>query len=131
MARQRGEFRKAAAEARARLSGGFWEEENAKRDEFLNEAQTKGVCETQARDFYRNQLSVALGGSTTGSEEEELYAKVVKILRFDPNANPLSHVLDRDYMRTLDDRDRDRYVFNLSAKVQECVVRYNREKDML
>ena len=129
MARQRGSFRVAANSAKERLSEGFWEQEREKLSRVLDQAHAKGVDETTAKEFYRNRLNAHF--VQADDSMEQLYERVVAVLRADPSAIPLAQMLDRDHMRTLTERDRDRYVFNLSAKVQECIARYNREKDMI
>jgi len=129
MARQRGAFRSVALSAKERLSGGFWEGEQVRRAQVLEEAETKGVNQESAKEFYRNRLASQI--SCVDTEAEQFYQRVVEILRESPNANPLSTILDREYMRTLSDGERDRYVFTLSKKVQECVQRFNKEKELL
>ncbi|MCL2846387.1 MAG: hypothetical protein FWE38_01730 [Firmicutes bacterium] len=97
MKRERGSFRTYANAARARLAEGFWQ--NAKPHENFK---------------------------SHTDDEDGLYYTVLHLLQNGINA-PLTHILDRVYMKTLSDSERERYVFSLSGRVAECVERYRKE----
>ena len=58
-------------------------------------------------------------------EDELFYRRVCDNIS---GGNPLASVLDREYMGTLSQIERERYVFNLSAKVQRCIDRFSVER---
>ena len=127
MKRQRGEFRSAAQSARQRLGSGFWLGERVKMQHAVDIASEKGVESGVVRDFYLEKLKARISSADV---PDELYLRVASILKDYPQSNPLSLVLDRVYMTTLSDSDRERYVLNLSRDVKDCVSRYNREQEM-
>ena len=61
-------------------------------------------------------------------DDELFYNKVSAALTMAPNSNPLSNVLDRSYMMTLEGAERERYVFSLSERVQQCIRRFEQEQ---
>jgi len=98
MKRKKGTLRLSAAQAKARLVNGFW-----------NQKHEKAVL--------RNINNV-------NSEEEQLYKRVTQLLN--QGESPLSQLLDQVHMNTLDEAGRQRYVLNMSRLVQKSVDRYNR-----
>ena len=116
MKRERGFLRAQAKAARSRLAHGFWEIEREKRSGIDDE---KIGC-------YIKQLGLQIGATPIDAEEENLYQRVSAVLCV-ANANPLSQVLDRSHMAGLSSAERERYVFQMSAKVHKCIERYNQE----
>jgi len=104
MKRPRGVFRQQAKEARDRLGRG---------DECAKEDVT--AVRTMATYFQARPTK----------EEEEFYAKVTTLLIHGVE-NPLAHILDRAYMDGLNAMERERYVLNLSARVKDCIKRWER-----
>ena len=98
MKRRKGTLRLNAAQAKARLITGFWDERHEK-------ANLKNI-------------------NNVNCEEEQMYSRVASFLR--EGANPLSQILDQSYMASLDDAARQRYVLNMSMMVQKSVERYNK-----
>ena len=98
MKRTKTTLRNNAAQAKSRLVTGFWNEQHAKANlENINDAN----C-----------------------EEEQLYRRVAVCLT--EGTSPLTNILDQDFMNTLDDAARQRYVLNMSAMVQKSIERYNK-----
>lgn len=92
-------LREQAAMAKQRLATGFWNEKHEK--------------------VYLENLNNPNG------EDENIYRSVANILSTG-NANPLTSLLDHDYMANLDEAARQRYVLNMSNRVNKSVERYNR-----
>jgi len=97
--REKTTLRNNAAMAKRRLGNGFWNQQHKKGDlENIN---------------------------NPNGEDEQLYRSVVTIMDAG-GTNPLSDLLDHDYMRTLDDAARQRYVLNMSNLVNKSLERYKR-----
>jgi len=62
-------------------------------------------------------------------KEDEIYSRVVSAIRC--GQSPLSQVLDREHMGTLGSVERERYVFEISKRVQECIQRFNCEVEIV
>jgi len=97
MKREKTTLRKNAALAKTRLINGFW-----------NQAHEKVSLE-----FINNP----------NGEEEQLYNRVAAFLE-DGCENPLTMILDQDYMSRLAESDRQRYVLNMSCRVNKSIERY-------
>jgi len=99
MKRQKSVLRSNAAMAKRRLATGFWNTPHNKHNlENINNPD---------------------------GEDEQLYRSVVNILNTG-NSNPLSALLDQEYMSQLDEASRQRYVLNMSNLVNKSIERYNR-----
>ena len=55
-----------------------------------------------------------------------LYRRVAAVMNTGNCDNLLGCLLDKGHMATLDDAQRERYVFNMSALVQKSIERYNK-----
>ena len=99
MKRTKTAFRQMAAMAKSRLANGFWDTQHNKSD--------------------------LININLPNSEEEIFYRKVVGIIE-QGSENPLTMVLDQDYMSTLDDASRQRYVLSTSNLVNKSIARYNK-----
>ena len=97
MKRNKTALRQNAAFAKSRLITGFWSERHAK----------------------QNLVNI----NNQSSEEEQIFRRVAGCLR--EGTSPLANVLDHDYMATMDDASRQRYVLNMSHLVQKSIERYN------
>lgn len=101
MKREKTLLRQYAACAKTRLATGFWAKGSVKHDvESLN---------------------------NPNSEDEKLYRRVAEALAMG-ETNPLAVVLDATLMQTLDDAARQRYVLNMSQRVNRGVERYNQAR---
>jgi hypothetical protein len=99
MKREKTQLRKMASLAKSRLANGFWNEKHEK-------ANLENI-------------------NNPNGEDEQLYLKVANELR-GGNTNPLSILLDHDYMQGLNDHERQRYVLNMSFRVNKSIERYNK-----
>jgi vacuolar-type H+-ATPase subunit C/Vma6 len=98
MKRERTAFRQTARLAKTRLGSGFWSKEHKK-------ASLENI-------------------NNPDCEEERFYKRVESLLQSGDD-NPLANLLDREYMATLDEASRGRYVLNLSGLVNKSIERYN------
>jgi|GEM_PF-1457746 len=131
MKRTRGIFRGKCCAAKLRLGGGFWTEAQAERVAGIERAETLGTNRAEVVNTFMSQLkNTVQRHHENNKDDEQLYNRVRALLSGAPNSNPLASVLDRDYMRTLESAERERYVFNLSAKVQHCIERFNYEQEL-
>lgn len=65
----------------------------------------------------------------TDSEDEKLYNKVKHILTKDADLiNPISRLMDKEFLKDCDDIQRQRYVFSLAAKYEQMRERFYREQ---
>ena len=97
MKRKKGALRLQCARAKNRLVTGFWNQQHEK-------ASLQNIV-------------------TANNEEEQFYKLVANLLR--EGISPLAQILDHAHMETLDDASRQRYVLNISSRVQKSVERYN------
>ena len=111
-----------------RMTSGFWENETNRRKEALDILRTKGADTTEAKHFFvantRQQIS-----SEYNKEDEDLYLRAKQIFIKKGVENALSALIDQDKLENLDDIARERYIFNLSAKLQEFRERFEREQE--
>jgi len=129
MRRERGVFRSLARGAKERLAGNFWLEVRGAKLAEIEKARLGGsVCDEAINRLYTGVKSKVTRVQESDPESEQFYARIREILCVSANQNPLAQVLDRDYMRGLGDAERERYVFNLSAKVKACVERFEQER---
>ncbi|MCL2229302.1 MAG: hypothetical protein FWC00_05775 [Firmicutes bacterium] len=98
MKREKSMLRKHASQAKSRLAAGFWDVGHSK------------VSLTNINDPM--------------CADEQFYRRIETFLR-EGEENPLQHMLDADYMSTLSDADRQRYVLNMSFRVAKSIERYN------
>ena len=103
MKRERGAFRTAAVGAKKRLAGGYWAD--ASGHDIVRQA-------VDSRRLYH-------------TDEDDLFYDRVEEMLMRGVAHPLPLLLDREYMATLSESMRERYVLIMSRKVQECVQKYN------
>jgi len=128
MKRERGAFRNLARGAKERLGGNFWPEVHGARRAEIERARFGGVASGDALNkLYTSVKSRVVHVRESDPAEELFYARVREILCKDIE-NPLSHVLDRGFMRELGDAERERYVFTLSERVKSCVERFEQER---
>lgn len=131
MRRKRGTFRGNCLAAKARLGGGFWNSARDTRDTSVKKAQMHGASGEEVLNRFISQFKSSVQRQYENNEEEEqFYRKIRSFLNTAPNSNPLAQVIDREYLSELGDTERERYVFNLSAKVQRCIERFNQEQEL-
>ena len=97
MKRTKSGLRNNAKMAKQRLANGFWEQKHSR----------------QSLENINNP----------DADDENLYRQVQAVLS-QGITNPLQAVLDHEYMATLDENARQRYVLNTSNLVNKCIQRY-------
>jgi len=95
MKRQKGELREVATESKARLGGGFWQ----------------GNDVTKAREFIKRE------------EPADDFEKRVMDLLAIKHPNPVQVMLDKEHIETLEGADKERYVMELSTRVQDIITK--------
>ena len=85
-----------ARQARDRLKGGFWQAKPTK----------QAVMELQNPEY-----------------QCEFYRRVSELL-VNGVVSPLSLLIDHDYIATLGENEKERYVFDLGTRVQKCIIQY-------
>ena len=121
--RERGALRSAASYAKKRLATGFWENERTRRDQVIESTKSSGIKSERVLHLYINQLRDTIQNDPHDQIDDEIYNRV-SILLSRGISSPLAHMLDHERMSSLPERDRERYVFNLSKQVQEATTRY-------
>ena len=121
------EFKKLARMAFDRLSSGFWQNEQNKRETTLAILARQGADTAAAKDMMvantKQQLTAAIN-----PEDEALYARVKTLFLAGNGETALSVLIDQEKIKTMDDSTRQRYIFNLSAKLQEFRDRFAKEQ---
>lgn len=110
-----------------RLSTGFWEDERNKRKKTLAILQNKGMDTTAAKEFFVSNTKQQID-SVYNPEDEALYLRVKNVFLSGNAENALAVLIDQEQIKTMDDNSRQRYVFNLSAKLQEFRERFEKEQ---
>jgi hypothetical protein len=127
MARHHGEIQAKAKDAMKRLTSGFWDAEYKVREERLSIIKNSGKSTDDARRFFAEQTKVQI--TSAGNEDEKLYIRARKIFLAAGTETALSALIDRKKLDTLNDAGRQRYIFDLSAKLQEFKDRYIKEQE--
>ena len=121
------ELKRLAKMAFDRLSSGFWQNEQNKRKTTLAILAGQGADTAAAKNMMvantKQQLTAAIN-----PEDEALYARVKNLFLAGNGETALSVLIDQEKIKTMDDSTRQRYIFNLSAKLQEFRERFAKEQ---
>lgn len=121
------DLKKLAKMAVNRLSSGFWRDEQNKRDAALAILAVKGADTAAAKNMMvantKQQITAA-----TNPEDEAMYLRAKNIFLSGNSDNALSALIDQEKLKTMDDSARQRYIFDLSAKLQEFRERFTKEQ---
>lgn len=81
--------------------------------------------------FYRVEKNIkkAKIESQYGDEDDELYNRVKRVLLSHESEKALSILIEKDELDTMDDAGKERYIINLSAKLQEFKNRFRSEQE--
>lgn len=110
-----------------RLASGFWKNERNKRKQSLAILQNKGIDTVTAQNYFVENTKQQIAAEYN-QEDEALYQRVKKVFLLGENENALTVLMDQEQMKTMDDSTRQRYIFNLSAKLQEFSERFAKER---
>lgn len=117
MSAKLGEVRANARLAFSRLAGGFWEDKIKEREE------VKG---REATEFLVMKTREQIGA---GEGEREFY-NAVRAAYF-AGVSALTKLLDKGKLATLTEIERQRYIFNLSARINEVINEIKQEEQLL
>ncbi len=115
-----------AKKARERMASGFWQDESNRRKKTLAILEDKGADITEAKQFFVTSTKSQIGFEYN-KEDEELYKKAKQVFLSNNNENALSVLIDPKTLEDLDENSKQRYIFNLSAKLQEFRERFDSE----
>lgn len=121
------QLKEMAKMALKRLSSGFWQDEKNKRKKTLAILHDKGADTAEAKNFFVTNTKYQIQ-SEYNKEDEEMYARVKSVFLAGNFENALAVLIDQDKIKTMDDNTRQRYIFNLSAKLQEFRERFEKEQ---
>lgn len=110
-----------------RLSSGFWQEEKLRRKNTLTILKNQGADTTAVKKYLVDHTKQQLAAVTNPVEEAQ-YARVKAIFEAGDGENALASLMDKDFMKTMDDGARQRYIFGLSNKLHEYRERYEKER---
>ncbi len=121
------ELKKLAKMAFERLTSGFWQDEQNKRETTLAILAEQGADTAAAKNIMvantKQQITAAIN-----PEDEAMYTRVKSIFLAGNGESALSALIDQEQIKTMDDSARQRYIFNLSAKLQEFRERFVKEQ---
>ena len=110
-----------------RLSSGFWQDEKNKRKKTLAILQNQGMDTSAAKEFFVSSTKQQINAAYN-QEDEALYLRVKNVFLAGNTENALSVMIDQEKIQTMDESSRQRYIFNLSAKLQEFRDRFEKEQ---
>lgn len=119
-----------AKEAKIRFKKGFWKNYNENKERKIEEAKERGISENEV---IKIQTEKAKRDIKTTFEKKNvddiLYEKAVEIFSSDEIIlNPIKRLIDQDVYSSLSDREKQRYVLDLTEKFNHFKERYEREK---
>ena len=126
--KENGEIRNLAKLAKNRLRNGFWEEYNSKVKKGVENAKEQGKNTSNVINYYK---TVAVREILQSDEKnEEFYQKVKTILDKEGEvSNMIARLCDENLLKSMNFSDKQRYIFEISAKYCECKKRYEAEKN--
>ena len=125
----RGGFKHFAKEAKQRLVDGFWQNVREERMAQLRSAEGEGQSAVPALVDYREKIRNQIYNKRY-FEEEEFYQRVVKLLECETVVtNPLGALADKEYMDSLDAKQRQSYLYEISNKYLAACARYRKEQE--
>ena len=121
------ELRTMARLAYKRLSSGFWQEEKLRRKKTLTILQNQGADTAAVKKYLVDHTKQKLAAEVNPAEEAQ-YTRIKALFDAGEGENALADLMDHEWMRTMDDGARQRYIFGLSSKLQEYRERYEKER---
>ncbi|HRX14254.1 MAG TPA: hypothetical protein P5087_04480 [Eubacteriales bacterium] len=125
----RGGFKHYAKEAKQRLADGFWQNVKEQRQAHLKTAADDGKSAIPTLIDYREKIRNQIYNKRY-FEEEEFYLRVVDLLESEiVITNPLGALADKNFLDSLDVKQRQSYLYELSNKYLAACERYKKEKE--
>ncbi len=112
-------IKKIASDAKKRLQSGYWEELYKSREEDIICAKENGVSEDFVHGVYKTRHVSAKSAESKG----EIYSMVREIIERERAGetvlNPIGLLMDETLFESLDDKGRQKYIFDLSRDYLE------------
>jgi hypothetical protein len=131
--KEKGELRKLAQSAKARLKSGYWTAIKQEREQARQRALEEGRTST-IDEYYKTKHDREIKATinSVNNSDEILYKKVCEILDKDEDIiNPVNSLIDKEKYEQMDFVSRQRYLLMLMSKYSELKERYYREKQLL
>jgi hypothetical protein len=116
-----------AREAIHRMSSGFWKAEYSVRRKKLTVIKSSGGNTNEAIKFFAERTKSQI--VTGNDDDEKLYMRARQVFLSVGVENALSSLIDKSAVINLTDPERQRYVFNLSEKLQKFKDRFVKETE--
>ncbi|HHW89493.1 MAG TPA: hypothetical protein GX745_01135 [Clostridiales bacterium] len=132
--KEKGELRKLAAGAKARLKSGYWTAVKQERELARQKALEEGKPSQLIDEFYKNKHTREIKATinSVNNSDEILYKKVCEILdKNEDIINPVKSLIDQEKYEKMDFVSRQRYLLMLMSKYSELKERYYKEKQFL
>ena len=127
-------MKKMAADAKKRLTSGYWEKIMIQRNDAISQAYAMGRDVQPIITYFREKCNrdIKVMANSVDRCEEVIYQKVKDLWDKNiPITNPAAVVGDMKFAHRLVDSDRQRYIFRMIAKYKEMRDRYDRENELL
>lgn len=121
-------LKSAAKEAKQRLKSRFWEDYRKEVEMGVKIAEKEGFATSGVEKYFRNVAVRTI--NKPAESDEEFYNNVKQMLDEEGSrpSNALDRLMDKKHFYSLDYCQRERYLFRLSDKYLQCLVRYDDER---
>lgn len=119
-----------AKEAKFRFKKGFWKNYNEKKQEQIIMAKQHGMSENDAVKIQVEKAKREIKSQFDGKSDDDIfYEKVVQILRSNEIVlNPIKRLMDDEMYESLSDREKQKYILDLTEKFNEMKKRFEKEE---
>lgn len=123
-------FKVHARAAKERLKNGFWDKQLPKQEDYKDQTAATVIAFEKNSLLKREHLRSKLYDEEF-DEQEKFYERVKELLNTsEVVTNPIGQLVDKEYIRTLEPNQQQKYLMCLFAKFQKCCDRYEKEKQM-
>ncbi len=132
--REKGELRKLAMGAKARLKSGYWSEVKKERENARELALQSGKSTESVDEYYKAKHTREIKATinSVNNSDELMYKKVCEILEKNEDIiNPVNCLIDHEKYDNMDFVSKQRYLFMLMSKYSELKERYFKEKQFM
>ena len=127
MVKGRSEVKRMAKIAKARLKSGFWETQKVVLGQKTGTDNEPVYVEEVMREYCKANYVVKRGKTRDELIDEGMYDAVCAIVDEDDGLNPLGRLINRTHYNSLNDAERQNYVFDLSERYNRLSQRYIHE----
>lgn len=126
------ELKKRALLAKQRMKMGYWQQMMNERENMLSRVGNTSGNQMLVSDLQRAKVardnSIAVN-KKKAEMEEAMYQRVCEMLSMDEYvSNPIGRLVDHDVYDNLSPQEKQKYIFDLSAKYRRLKERYNKER---